>query len=117
MVEQQWVEQWVAEVTTTDTWAQVVARAWADAAFEARLVADPSAVLREAGLAVPAGLAVWVEAPGVPEAPMPGARLVLPPKPPADDFTEEPLGGTEGLLTTPPSWQTQSKYPYSNICV
>jgi len=69
----------------------VVARAWADDAFQARLVADPAAVLGEAGLAVPAGLAVRVAAPGVPEAPEPGARLVLPPTPPAGELTEEQL--------------------------
>ena len=95
MVEQ-WVEQWVEDVTTTDTWAQVVARAWADAAFEARLVADPRAVLCEAGLQVPAGLAVRVqEAPGGPEAPMPGACFVLPPKPAADELACEPLANLE----------------------
>src|SRR5262245_36622653 len=91
---EQWVEQWVEDVTATDTWAQVVARAWADTAFGARLVANPTAVLREVGLAGPAGLAVWMqETPGAPEAAAHGARLVLPPKPPAGELTEEPLTG------------------------
>src|SRR5262245_48301122 len=87
-----WVEQWVADVTATDTWAQVVARVWADTAFGARLVANPTAVLREVGLAVPAGLAVWVQAgPGAPEAAAHGVHLVLPPKPAAGELTEEAL--------------------------
>jgi hypothetical protein len=37
-------------------WAQVVARAWSDAAFKKRLLAQPTAVLKEAGLAVPKGV-------------------------------------------------------------
>jgi hypothetical protein len=41
-------------------WSQVVARAWSDEAFKQRLMAEPSAVLREAGIEVPAGRQVRV---------------------------------------------------------
>jgi hypothetical protein len=41
-------------------WSQLVARAWADPAFKARLLADPAAVLKENGLQVPAGMQVQV---------------------------------------------------------
>ena len=38
------------------TWAKIVAQAWADADYKARLLADPVAVLKEAGLDLPAGV-------------------------------------------------------------
>jgi len=86
------VADWVEEVTTSDTWAQVVARAWADEAFEARLMTDPAAVLHEAGLEVPIGMELRVqEASEEQEAPVPGAHLVLPPKPAMGECTVEPI--------------------------
>ncbi len=36
------------------TWAKIVAQVWADEDFKARLLADPAAVLKDAGLDVPA---------------------------------------------------------------
>ena len=41
-------------------WGELVARAWADPAFKARLLADPEAVLAEHGVAMPAGFQVRV---------------------------------------------------------
>jgi hypothetical protein len=41
-------------------WSQLVARAWADPAFKARLLADPAAVLKENGLEVPPGVEIKV---------------------------------------------------------
>ena len=41
-------------------WARIVAQAWADESYKARLLAEPEAVLREAGLEVPAGMNVSV---------------------------------------------------------
>src|SRR5262245_48153603 len=87
------VADWIEEVTTSDTWAQVVARAWADAAFEARLMSDPTAVLYEAGLEVPTGLEVRVEASEGQEALADRTHLVLPPKPTAGEYMEELLLG------------------------
>jgi hypothetical protein len=39
-------------------WGQLVARAWRDAAFKARLLAEPAAVLAEQGIPVPPGVEV-----------------------------------------------------------
>ena len=41
-------------------WGKIVARAWQDAGFKRRLLADPAAVLKEHGVAVPAGVQVQV---------------------------------------------------------
>jgi hypothetical protein len=41
-------------------WSQLVARAWADPDFKARLLADPAAVLKEHGLEVPPGVEIKV---------------------------------------------------------
>ena len=65
-------------------WGQIVARAWADEAFKARLLADPRAVVQEHGIAVPAGKAVQVAAYGDDT-----VLLVLPPRPAADLVEEE----------------------------
>jgi hypothetical protein len=36
-----------------NTWAQVVAKAWEDAAFKKRLLAEPGRVLKEEGMDIP----------------------------------------------------------------
>jgi hypothetical protein len=41
-------------------WGQIVARAWADAAFKRRLLTEPATVLSENGMEVPAGVGVKV---------------------------------------------------------
>ena len=41
-------------------WGQIVAKAWADADFKARLVADPQAVLREHGIEPEPGIELRV---------------------------------------------------------
>ena len=41
-------------------WSQIVARAWADDKFKQRRLADPGAVLKENGVAVPGGWTVKV---------------------------------------------------------
>jgi hypothetical protein len=41
-------------------WGQVVAKAWTDAQFKKRLLADPAAALKQQGLEVPRGLQVKV---------------------------------------------------------
>lgn len=50
-----------------DVWKKVVAKAWADPEWKARLLADPAEVLREEGVNVPDGLKIRVmeELPGV----------------------------------------------------
>jgi hypothetical protein len=41
-------------------WSQIVAKAWSDEAFKARLLAEPAAVLKENGIPVPEGLVLRV---------------------------------------------------------
>jgi hypothetical protein len=41
-------------------YGKVIARAWTDSSFKARLLADPRAALAEAGLSLPAGIKVQV---------------------------------------------------------
>ena len=60
----------------TATRAKTIARAWRDPAFKARLLADPHAVLKEAGVAAPAGVTVKVV-----ESTDSHVHLVLPPRP------------------------------------
>ncbi|MCX5816090.1 MAG: nitrile hydratase subunit alpha [Proteobacteria bacterium] len=43
------------ETKKTQQWAKLIAKAWADEDFKARLVADPVAVLRAEGIDVPDG--------------------------------------------------------------
>lgn len=71
--------------------SKIIARAWIDDAFKKQLVADPAAVLRAAGLAVPTGAEVVVDE-GATGWSMSGSSLTrmdrltlpLPPKPTAD---------------------------------
>jgi hypothetical protein len=63
----------------------VVARAWRDAAFRQRLLAEPAAALREAGVQVPEGLQVRVV-----ENAADLVHLILPAKP-SGDMTDEQL--------------------------
>lgn len=56
--------------------AEIVARAWADEAFRAKLEAAPAAALAEAGFPIPEGRTIQV----VPEAPA-TLTLVIPPVP------------------------------------
>ncbi len=67
-------------------WGQLVARAWADPAFKAKLLADPAGVLKENGLTPPAGkqLKVMENTGSV-------IHLVLPAKPAPQELSEEEL--------------------------
>ncbi|MEA1648117.1 NHLP leader peptide family RiPP precursor [Nitrospirillum sp. BR 11164] len=68
---------------------RIVAKAWTDEAFKARLLADPATVLRREGMDLPAGVAIRVvEDTGT------ARTLVLPAKP--ADLTEEELGRVVG---------------------
>ena len=73
-----------------EAYGKVVARAWRDPTFKAKLIADPQAVLREAGMAVPAGAAVKVvENTGT------HLHFVLPPKP-VGQLSDEALDAVAG---------------------
>jgi hypothetical protein len=74
-----------------EDYGKVVTRAWRDPAFKAKLKADPEAALKEAGVALPAGLKVTVV-----ENTAQHFHLVLPPKPSAelsDELLDKVAGG------------------------
>jgi len=81
-------------------WAQVVSRAWSDDAYKQRLLADPRAVLAEAGVTIPPNLQVQVH-----ESSPTQVHIVLPAPPPGhagQALTEAELdqvaGGDWGIL-------------------
>src|SRR5262249_57099847 len=81
-------------------WGRVVARAWSDEAYKQRLLADPRAVLAEAGMAIPANLTMQVH-----EATPTHLHLVLPPPPPgregdklSDAELDQVAGGEKTVL-------------------
>lgn len=69
---------------------KIIARAWRDPAFKAKLIADPKSALKEAGVSVPAGLTVSVL-----ENSTTHVHFVLPPKP-SGELTDESLDKAAG---------------------
>jgi hypothetical protein len=69
----------------------VVARAWADPAFKAKLIADPAVVLKENGLLVPAGVTIKVV-----ENTDKVLHLALPLPPAPEELSEEELHRAAG---------------------
>jgi Nitrile hydratase, alpha chain len=63
-------------------WARVIAQAWADEEFKAKLLADPAAVLAANGIEIPQGMTIQVVEQKKNEILMP-----LPPEP-SSSFTE-----------------------------
>ena len=76
---------------TEHLWNQLVARAWADPAFKARLLADPATVLKENGVVVPAGIEFRVV-----ENTDTVIHLTIPLKPPPEELSEEELNRAAG---------------------
>jgi hypothetical protein len=68
---------------------RIIAKAWADEAFKARLLADPAAVLKAEGVEVPAGVTL-----NVVENTAAAYTLVLPARP--TDLSDEDLDATSG---------------------
>ncbi|MEA1648115.1 NHLP leader peptide family RiPP precursor [Nitrospirillum sp. BR 11164] len=66
---------------------RIIAKAWTDAGFKARLLADPAAVLKAEGVEVPAGIAL-----NVVENTAAAYTLVLPARP--TDLSDEDLDTT-----------------------
>ena len=89
-------------------YGKVVARAWRDPTFKAKLIADPQAVLREAGMAVPAGATVKVvENTGT------HLHFVLPPKPVgqlSDEALDEVAGGAGPMPGKTGFWSGGASY-------
>lgn len=71
-------------------WSQIIARAWADESFKARLLAEPRAVLREHGLETAPEIEVKVV-----EDTEQVRHFVLPASP-AGELTDEELSPTAG---------------------
>ena len=71
-------------------YGQLIAKAWTDEEFKARLKADPKAGLKEVGIDVPEGHAVHVH-----EAASDEHHLVIPPKP-AGELSDEDLDKMAG---------------------
>lgn len=76
--------------------ARIIAKAWADEAFKAKLIADPVATFRAEGVPVPDGVTFSVV-----EDTVSHVHIVLPPKPPEGEISEEALGGTTGGMCVP----------------
>ncbi|HVS39708.1 MAG TPA: NHLP leader peptide family RiPP precursor [Gemmataceae bacterium] len=72
-------------------WSQLVARAWADPAFKAKLLADPAAVLKENSLTPPPGVQLKVV-----ENTDKVIHLVLPTKPSSQELSEAELQQVAG---------------------
>jgi hypothetical protein len=78
------------EQSATENRGKIIARAWRDPAFKAKLIADPKATLKEAGITVPAGMTLKVL-----ENTATHVHLVLPPKP-TSELSDESLDKAVG---------------------
>ena len=70
---------------------RIIAKAWTDEAFKARLIADPVTTLRANGVAVPAGVTVTVV-----EDSATHRHLVLPPPAAEGELSDEAVAGVAG---------------------
>jgi hypothetical protein len=71
---------------------KIIARAWRDPAFKAKLIADPKAVLQEAGVTLPPNITVEVL-----ENTDTHVHFVLPPKP-REALSDEALDKVAGAV-------------------
>jgi hypothetical protein len=78
----------IAQVSRERAWSQVIAQAWADEDFKARLLMDPRGVLTEYGIDVPDGVELRLL-----EDTDTVRHLILPP-PPSEELTDEDLSGS-----------------------
>jgi len=90
---------------------QVLAKAWADEEFKARLLADPAAVLREEGLPIPQGIEVRAV-----ENTDTVMYLTIPPKP-GEELSDEQLNQVVGgdTASTAGTMGTVSTLPCSTL--
>jgi hypothetical protein len=79
-------------------YGKVIAKAWRDPAFKAKLLADPHATLTAAGVALPAGLTVRVVENTDKE-----FHFVLPPKP-TGELSDEALDNVSAGVTPVPAF-------------
>ncbi len=79
-----------AEQKKAASYGKIIARAWREPAFKAKLIADPQVTLKDAGVTVPAGVTVTVV-----ENTDTQFHFVLPPKP-AGELSDEALDSVAG---------------------
>ena len=72
-------------------WSKVVARAWNDDEFKQRLLNEPEAVMKEAGLDIPEGVSVSIVEQQPDE-----LRVVLPARPKDMELDDETLEAVAG---------------------
>ena len=81
-------------------YGKVVAKAWRDPSFKAKLIADPKSILKQAGVSIPTGVTVKVvEDTGT------HFHIVLPAKPAgalSDEALDKAAGGAASLYPLPP---------------
>ena len=78
------------------TYGKIIAKAWRDPSFKAKLLANPQVVLKEAGLAVPAGVTVKIV-----ENTATHLHFVLPAKP-GGQLSDEALDAAAGGVIVVP---------------
>ena len=74
-------------------YGKVIAKAWRDPSFKAKLLADPQGTLRQAGVSIPAGVSVQVV-----ENTDAHFHFVLPAKP-SETLTDEALDKLAGAVS------------------
>jgi hypothetical protein len=83
------------EQDKASAYGKLIAKAWRDPSFKARLIADPQGMLRQAGVSIPAGMTVKVV-----ENTRTHFHFVLPAKPPgalSDEELDRASGGSLSL--------------------
>lgn len=70
---------------------QLIAKAWTDEAFKAKLLSDPKAAMAEVGMDAPEGVEIEVV-----ESTQEKAYLVIPPKPGPGELSDEDLDKVAG---------------------
>jgi hypothetical protein len=91
-------------------WGQIVARAWDDADYRQRLLAEPASVLNEEGIDVPPGVSVQVVEGSVPEVTEEQTCFWLPPQPDHEDLITD-------ALSLPPDVYMGTVCHYTNLTV
>ncbi len=84
---------------------RIIAKAWADDAFKAALIANPNATLAAEGIAVPGGLTLKVLED------TPGTMHVILPQPPAAALSDEAIGSVAGGFCDIPRTFTSCEAP------
>lgn len=90
---------------------KVIARAWREPAFRAKLIADPRATLTEAGVVIPAGVTVKVL-----EDTATHRHFVLPPEP-TGHLSDEALDMAGAGSSDEPRPMTVGCGAYTRICM